>query len=309
MQRNGRHLPRNRDADAAPVKEWDRFKSEESSLFVEDSPKAVEESRPESHTKNSHPQLSSTSSFPSSPSSQRNKLADEPSGSSTGLEKLSKLVAKRHARYNARYDRLKFRSVGHKQRLDGLERKATDTKALWADMQGQLNRLSDKLAEEREIQKLLQSSTNNIKTRFEDNGEFFQRLVDKINAIVKDQVRLTWQGAALEVAHKMRDMNSVYQEQNRQVADLRARTERQERAGVSRDEVNEMARKIEEALDKEYLVQQRGMDRLLDTVAAQATVIEEQGKELAEMRRQISKMTKGRSSSGLWSKENEGSRG
>lgn len=303
-----------RDADATPVKREERGKSEESSLFVEDSPKALERSDLESHTKKiSHPQSPPMSSSHSSPSSQRNKLADESSVSGTGLEqrfeKLSKLVAKRHVRYNARYDRLKFRSANPKQRLDSMEREAIDSKALWADMQGQLSRLSDELAEEREIQKLLQSSTNNIQTRFEDNGEFFQRLVDKTKAIVKDQVRLTWQGAALEVAHKMRDMNSMYQEQNRQIVDLQARKERQEMAGVSRDEVKETAQKIEETLDKEYLIQQRGMERLHKTVAAQAAVIEEQGKELAEMRRQISKLTKERSSSGLWSKESDGQSG
>jgi chromosome segregation ATPase len=195
------------------------------------------------------------------------------------------LVEKRHVRYKAKHDKLKFRSAGHKQRLEHLEQQAEDIQEAIAAMGSELA---------------------------SDTGDVSQQLVDKIKSMVKDQVRLTWQGAALEMAHKKRDMDNMLHDQDRQLVDLRTQVERQERASASHKQVKDTAQKMGELLDRQHLNQQREMENLRATVAAQASIIKEQGKHIAQMRQQICGLTEKQNtvrsgdSNGLWSKGYDG---
>lgn len=201
-----------------------------------------------------------------------------------------------------------------------------------------MNQLSKDLEEQREILRFVQTSCGSLVNRLSQKGDIFQTLMDKTRSVASDQVKLKWQGAALQVARAKRDVERLVQVQgqridtintkidsqissiaalNTKVASHRSSIQKQEIRGGSQDlmisqlakDMGETVQRTEE-LDRQQTRQQTSqrqeVDILRELVAAQAKTIDEQSKRMAEMSKRMSSLTKSQGGScltggsGLW---------
>jgi len=247
-----------------------------SELIVDDDSKAMSWSPPSIRSRRSRRTTRWSVSVPSppSPSSTRKEVAADLATVDVAPGTLSDLVQQQDSSRKTKYRKFKAQILDQEQRITALEQQAAERLAAITDLEAKHSKMLDGLSlEVNMMQTWPQSRTG---------ATWEKELMDKVKTAMDEEGRALSHEFSVKMSQQKDSIEQLVGEHS----------QRQEKATSRlKGQLTQTGQSIEGILDRFQLNHHGDMAKLRSIVAAQASVIEEQGRLMAEMKEQISKLT------------------